>query len=77
MIDIENRETTSFFKNDYPALGSFYENTEFKTRVLVLDTDEQEVHDANEAARHLADRHDLRFGYSDNEEVMDLFDRDS
>ena len=42
-----------------------------------MDTDEEEVHDANEAAKHLADRHDLRFGYSDNEEVMVRFDKET
>ena len=58
-------------------MGSFYENTEQKTRVLILDTDDEEVHEANEAAKHLADRHDLRFGYSNNDEIMARFDKET
>jgi len=44
------------------------------TRVIILDQDPKEVHEANEAARHLANRYDLRFAYSGDEDVMKEFD---
>lgn len=46
-MGVENRETTEFFSQDFPSLGEFFDNTEQKTRVLVFDTDEEEVHEAN------------------------------
>jgi hypothetical protein len=55
-------------------LGEFYERTELRTRVLVLDKDEKELHDSNEAARHLADRHDLRFAFTSDDSVMTEYD---
>ena len=71
----ESVESTDFFVSQYPPLGKFYEEAEFKTRVLVLDQDEKELHDAYEAARHLADRHDLRFGFSSEEVVLRAYDK--
>jgi len=35
-----------------------------KTRVIILEKEPRQIHDALEAARHLADRYDLRFGFS-------------
>ena len=32
------------------------------------------MHEANEAARHLTNRYDLRFAYSGDEDVMKDFD---
>ena len=61
--------------NDYQELGSFYINSEQRTRVLLLDDDEKEVHESMEVARHLADRHDLRFGFSEDYEVLQDFDK--
>ena len=68
------RETTPFFKENYPPLGSFFVHQELTTRVIILDQDPKEVHEANEAARHLANRYDLRFAYSGDEDVMKDFD---
>ena len=56
-------------------MGSFYDNAEFKTRVVVMNQDSKELHEAHEAARHLADRHDLRFGYSSDENLMRSYDK--
>jgi hypothetical protein len=56
-------------------MGYFYDNAEFKTRVVVMNQDSKELHDANEAARHLADRQDLRFGYSSEETLMRIYDK--
>lgn len=46
-----------------------------RTRVIVLDQDAKELHDSNEAARHLADRHDLRFAFTSDKGVMDEYDK--
>jgi len=73
--ETENVENTDFFKFNYPPMGSFYENAEFKTRVVVMNQDDKELHDAHEAARHLADRHDLRFGYSSDLSLMRAYDK--
>lgn len=35
----------------------------------------KELHNANLAARHLADRYDLRFAYSEDNDVMEDFDK--
>ena len=73
----ELRETTDFFMdNDFQELGEFYDRTELRTRVVVLDQDDKEVHDAHEAARHLADRHDLRLAFSGDSDVMQSFDKE-
>jgi hypothetical protein len=56
-------------------MGSYYDNAEFKTRVIVMNQDNKELHDAHEAARHLADRHDIRFGYSSDEALMRSYDK--
>ena len=61
--------------NDYRELGSFFTNAEQLTRVLLLDDDDKEVHESMEVARHLADRHDLRFGHSGEYDVMHDFDK--
>ena len=66
---------TPFFKDHYPPLGSFFEHSELVTRVFVLDQDSKETHDAYEAARHLADRHDLRFAFSGDLDLMKKFDK--
>ena len=55
-------------------MGTFFVDSEFRTRVLVLDQDEKELHDSNIAARHLADRHDLRFGFVNDLQVMKKYD---
>ena len=65
---------TPFFKDNYRALGRFFDHAELITRVIVLDNDPQEIHDAMEAARHLADRHDLRFALTTDVDVMKTFD---
>ena len=73
----ELRETSDFFmENDFQELGEFYDRTELRTRVVVLDQDDKEVHDAYEAARHLADRHDLRLAFSGDSDVMQSFDKE-
>ena len=55
-------------------MGTFFVDSEFRTRVLVLDQDEKELHESNDAARHLADRHDLRFGFVSDMQVMKRYD---
>ena len=72
----ELREVTDFFmENDFQQLGEFYDRTELRTRVIVLDQDDKEIHDANLAARHLADRHDLRLAFSGDQDVMQQYDK--
>ncbi len=53
---------------------AFYENQYLKTRVLVLDENINEKHEAEEAARHLADLPGLLFGYVGNRDVLEEFD---
>lgn len=55
-------------------IDEYWKKAELKARVLVLDKNPIEKHEANEAARHLADRFELRFGFSDDEFVLDDFD---
>lgn len=72
----ELREVTDFYmENEFQQLGEFYDRTELRTRVVVLDQDDKEIHDAYEAARHLADRHDLRLAFSSDQDVMQAFDK--
>mmetsp|Transcript_7894 Transcript_7894/g.13238 ORF Transcript_7894/g.13238 Transcript_7894/m.13238 type:complete len:414 (+) Transcript_7894:157-1398(+) len=73
---VENREVTPFFlENPYQAQGSFFKNSELRTRALILDENMEEVHDAYLSARHLADRHDLRFAFSTNTQILKSFDK--
>lgn len=56
-------------------LGDFYHHAVLQTRVIVLDRDPKELHDANQAARHLADRHDLRFSFSRDPNLLAAYDQ--
>jgi hypothetical protein len=67
-------ENTRFLGSDYPELDSIYRRKVLKTRVLVLNKDYWKNHEAVKVARDLADRLELRFGYSSNEKVMKHFD---
>jgi len=70
----EPAENTMFLGKDYPKLDSIYRRKNLKTRVLVLNRDNWKKHEAVQAARKLADRLELRFGYSSNDKVMKHFD---
>lgn len=73
--DFEWTEETDFINSEKPApLGDIFEHSVLKTRVLVLDQDAKELHDAQVAARHLADRVELRFGFNRDEAVLKEYD---
>ena len=57
-----------------PFKGS-YLHPDNKKRVLVLDENINEKHEAEEAARHLADLPGLLFGYVGNRDVLEEFDK--
>lgn len=55
-------------------LDKLYDNSVLKTRVILLDKEPKEIHDHIEAAKHLADRYDLRFGFSRDDKVLQDYD---
>ena len=69
----EIREVTPFMKDNFLPMGPFFKHALQKSRVLIIDENKKEDHEAFMAARHLADRPEVRFAHSDHHEIIQDF----